>query len=186
MMLKTFRVAMVAALMGSAALATPPAGERLVHTNPSPFVVGFHAANADQSIEEWVPSGENVDRWTRMLTYQRFTNLVARGEDAPAFARRMQGLLRGACAGVQLDAITTGTENGTHVAQFGSRCPRNPQTGLPETTFFKMIDGASDLHVAQVAFRHAATADEVRWAHAQLASVVLCGPRSAAAACQTH
>ena len=53
-------------------------------------------------------------------------------------------------------------------------CPRNPQTGLPETFLILAIEGANDMHVAQVAFRRVPSAQDIAWAEAQLESVALC------------
>ena len=62
------------------------------------FVVGFEKANAEQSIVERIPAGESVERWTRMLTSQRF---VGRGRDPGprGLLTNMQGLMKSACPG---------------------------------------------------------------------------------------
>jgi hypothetical protein len=42
------------------------------------FVVGYEIAGDNQSIREEVPKGETVQKWTRMVTSQRFRNLAQR------------------------------------------------------------------------------------------------------------
>ena len=42
--------------------------ENLLTPLPDGFKVGFHEANARQSIAEYVPKDETVDDWSRMVT----------------------------------------------------------------------------------------------------------------------
>jgi hypothetical protein len=52
-------------------------------------------------------------------------------------------------------------------------CPINPSTGKPETFFAKAMPSASDMHVAQVAFRRVPSSADTSWAENYLASVKL-------------
>ena len=132
------------------------------------FVVGYQVARNGNLIIEQVPAGENVDRWTRMVTTQRFAG-VAQRADANGFLQTMIDGLSGACPGARV----TYRRPGAKLAQMRVDCPRNPATGLPETFFAKAMNGPSDMHVAQVAFRRVPTAADVAWAEKYLGGVTL-------------
>jgi hypothetical protein len=140
---------------------------------PAPgFVVGFDRANNQQSIVERVPAGETVERWTRMLTSQRF---VGRGQDPGprGLLLNMQGLMKDACPGGSTTSIIAMTVSGRPGARMRSDCPLNPETGLPETYFIVVFAGSGDLFAEQVAFRRVPSATDVAFAEAYLAKVKL-------------
>lgn len=132
------------------------------------FVVGHQVASNGNLIIEQVPAGENVDRWTRMVTTQRFAGIALR-VDANGFLQTMINGLSGACPGARV----TYRRPGAKLAQMRVDCPRNPATGLPETFFAKAMTGSSDMHIAQVAFRRVPTAKDVAWAEKYLGGVTL-------------
>jgi hypothetical protein len=136
---------------------------------PSPgFVVGYQVARDGNLIIEQVPAGETVERWTRMVTTQRFAGAAQRLSANDLLQNMIDGL-SGACPGAK---VAYRRVNG-RTAQMRVNCPRNPKTGLPETFFAKAMAGASDMHVAQVAFRRVPSATDVAWAEKYLTSVSL-------------
>ena len=132
------------------------------------FVVGHEVAKNGNYIQEQVPAGENFEKWTRMVTTQRFAG-VARETDANGFLQLMIDGLAEGCPGV---TIVYRRVSGT-TAQMRVDCPMNPKTQLPETFFAKALPGSSDMHVAQVAFRSLPKASDVAWAEKYLGSVIL-------------
>ncbi|HEU5481957.1 MAG TPA: hypothetical protein VFU80_02535 [Sphingomicrobium sp.] len=132
------------------------------------FVVGYNVERDGNSITEQVPSGETVQKWTRMVTTQRFAG-VARRTDADGFLQLMLNGLQQACPG----ATVAYRRPATRSAQMRVDCPLNPATGLPETFFAKAMPGAADMHVAQVAFRRDPSGKDVDWAEGYLAKVDL-------------
>src|SRR4051812_42210277 len=62
------------------------------------FVVGYQVARDGILIIEQVPSGESVDKWTRMVTTQRFAG-VARRTDGSGFLQNMLNGLQSGCPG---------------------------------------------------------------------------------------
>lgn len=147
------------------------------------FVVGFDRANDQQSIVERIPSGESVERWTRMLTSQRF---MGRGQDPGprGLLLNMQGLMKEACPGGSTTAITAMAVSGRPAARMRADCPLNPQTGLPETYFIVAFSGSGgDLFAEQVAFRRVPTNADVQFATSTLQQVSLCKAGSKAKGC---
>jgi len=132
------------------------------------FVTGYEFAKDGSSIVEQVPNGETVQKWTRMVTTQRFAGVAGR-TDANGFLQLMLDGLERACPGatVAYRRVAAGS------AQMRVDCPLNPATRLPETFFARAIPGAGDMHVAQVAFRRIPDADEAAWAEKYLAEVQL-------------
>jgi hypothetical protein len=123
----------IAALIAIELLSRPPV---------SGFVVGYQVEKNGNLIIEQVPNGENVDRWSRMVTTQRFAG-VARRSDGNGFLQLMLNGLQRGCPGAR---VVYRRPSGK-VAQMRVDCPRNPSTGLPEIFFAKAIPGASDMHV---------------------------------------
>jgi hypothetical protein len=174
-------VALASAPLTTPALAQQPA-ERLASPPLGGYVVGYQAANAAQAIREEVPRGETVERWTRMVTTQRFTGLAARSTPE-AYARTIVASVPRACPGAAVSPIAALTVGGRAAARFQVDCPRNGQ-GQPESFILLAIAGQSDMHVKQVAFRGARTAADLAWARGFLAATVLCGARDATARCR--
>jgi hypothetical protein len=136
--------------------------------------LGYEASQGPQSIEEYVPIGETVEDWSRMVTVQHMRNVTAQGLTAPAFIVRMQSLFASSCRGATSSDFRQFDDNGAIAAQMRANCPLNPQTQQPETTFFRAISGPADLHVVQVAFRHVPDEAETAWALEYLETVHLC------------
>ena len=169
-----------AVTLATPALAAPSEWSMRV---PAPgFVVGFDRANSEQSIVERIPTGETVERWTRMLTSQRF---MGRGRDPGprGMLLNMQGLMKEACPDGGTTAIVAMTVSGRPAARMRADCPLDSQTGLPDTYFIVAFAGASDLFAEQVAFRRVPTSADVQFATSTLQQVSLCKTGSKAKGC---
>jgi hypothetical protein len=150
------------------ALITAIAMEALLRPGLPGFVVGYEVARDGNSIVEQIPRGETVERWTRMVTTQRFAGVAGR-TDGNGFLQLMLDSLQKGCPGAKVTYRRTSGKT----AQMRIDCPLNPATGLPETFFAKGMPGARDMHVAQVAFRRVPTAADVAWAERYLTSIQL-------------
>lgn len=169
-------------LAATAPAAAQPAGERLVQAVPAGFVVGYEVSRPEASIEERVPQGETVQRWTRMVTTQRFAGAALRISPEGLLQTMANGLPAG-CPGGKAGAIRTFTVAGRPAAEFRADCPRNPSHGQPESFFARAIAGASDMHIVQVAFRRVPTKADEAWAAAHLSSVLLCASAARSGPC---
>lgn len=168
----------------SMAAAQPEAsGERIVQQPLVGFVSAHRQNLPHASIEEFVPQGETVERWTRMVTVFRFTGVAERATPLD-YARQFVGGLPAACPGAEVSAPEAIQIGNRRAARTWARCPRVPQTGLPEAFYMFAIAGAADMHVVQVAFRRVPTAADLDFAAAQLASVQLCTAGSTEPACR--
>lgn len=177
------RWAMIPAALGLPGAALAQAGpERLASPPLAGFVQGYQAANAQQSIREEVPRGETVERWTRMVTTQRFGGLAARSTPA-AYARTIVESAPRACPGAVVSPIASLTVSGRAAARFRVDCPRNRQ-GHAETFILLAVAGQSDMHVKQVAWRGAKSAADVAWGRSFLERTVLCRAGDTQAACR--
>jgi hypothetical protein len=150
-------------------------GERLVWPAAHGFVVGHHQETPQASIEEQVPKGETVENWTRMITR------ISRGPiDPMQFAVRMAASWRQACTGAKASDPVAGPRG----VDIRIDCPRNPQTGKPETMFQRTVAGGGRLYILQVAFRSVPGAEQAAWARAQLDRATLCRADSKEATCR--
>ena len=149
------------------------------------FVVGFDKANAEQAILERIPAGETVERWSRMLTSQRFVG-KARDPGPRQLLVNIQGLLAQGCPGGSTTPIVAMTVSGRPGVRMRSDCPMNPQTGLPETFFIIAFGGNNDLFAEQVAFRRAPTEADLNFAMKDLQQVRWCTGASKESACKSR
>jgi hypothetical protein len=172
----------VSALLTIAAGPPAPAGERVALAPLPGFTLAFREEGDGNLIEERIPLGETVQRWTRMVTIQRFAGVVQRA-DAATYLGIIRNNLPRSCPGGTTSAISALIVSGHRAARLRADCPRNPQTGLPETFEIVAIEGASDIHVAQVAFRRVPSAADLAWSDRQLAGVALCTGSSREPAC---
>lgn len=155
------------------------AGEWLAMPMPDGFV--SHAQTAQMgTIDERIPKGETLERWTRMITLISLNGDI----DPQVYAREFdKGLVRN-CPGAKAWPRTA-SSMGTHPAIDGRLdCPRNPETGLPETLFYRIVGLPGHIHMVQVAFRSVPDAAGVAWAEARIDGAMLCAPGSADPACK--
>lgn len=164
---------LIAVLGGGALAAQTTATERLVSPPLPGFVAAFDKANAEQSIREEIPKGETLDRWTRMITTQRFTGLAARATPSE-YAGNILGHVPQSCPGAKTSRPTSLTVSGRPAVQFQVDCPSSAG-GKPETFILLAIAGTSDMHVKQVAWRGGFTPQALGWGRDFLAKVALCG-----------
>jgi hypothetical protein len=170
-------------LLAPVATAQPAAQERLVAPALPGFVVGYTAANAQQSIREEIPRGETVEAWSRMITTQRFVG-TARAATPEVYARNTMAGIPRACPGARVSPVTGLRISGRAAAQFQVDCPRSVG-GRPETFILLCIAGRSgDMQVKQVGWRVGTTPEGLGWGRNFLAGVALCGATDRTPACR--
>jgi len=125
--------------------------ENLLMGIPSGFKVVFQDKKPQRMIVKMVPKGESPKSWDEMITVQIF---YQRGDLETAQFREevRQGWLNG-CADGDFAPLRDGRENGYAFEFWSLYCPRNPETGTPEMTYFKAIQGNDAFYSIQKAFR---------------------------------
>jgi hypothetical protein len=160
-------------------LALPAAEERLAVAMTKGFVIGHKQTAQSGSIEERVPRGETVQKWSRMITILKINTSAS----TASYAANFETVVTRACPGTTVARGTGPAGQGGVDGRMD--CPRNPSTGRPETFFFRVFGGNGNaIHMIQVAFRHMPNAKEADWARAQIAGAVLCTARSSQPACK--
>ena len=86
----------------------------------------------------------------------------------------MANLWQNACPKSSFNPITEGEANGYSATVWQLTCEYNPQTGKPEYTWFKAIQGDDSLYVTQYAFRYAPNKKEKHNALDQLRKFTVC------------
>jgi hypothetical protein len=130
-------------------------GENLLFAPPLNFKIGYYVDR--NSMTEWIPNGQTAENWTEMLTVQIFRNL--KDVSPAAFLQNVGTMYLNGCPGTPKDTINTGHVNGYVVSMLKLKCPRNPGTGKPETTVFRVIKGKDALYSVQLAWRTAPSED---------------------------
>lgn len=169
-------------LAASPVAAQQGAGERLVSPALPGFVVGYNAANAQQSMVEEVPRGESVEAWTRMVTTQRFVGLARRATVAQ-YAQNVMNAVPQSCPGAAVSPLASLTVSGRPAVRFQLDCPRSAG-GRPESFIMLAIAGANDIHVKQVAWRGGTTPAGLAWGRQVLAATVYCTAADRTPACR--
>lgn len=175
MKLKTWAAALM--LLPAVALAAPAQrGGEIVSfgTPPADFETGYQASQGEQTIVELVPKGQTVQNWERMVTLQTFAGNTRSVID---FRRAVSDGWRSACPGGNTINLSEGQENGYPYALLQMSCEHNPQSGRPEYTWIKAMRGERALYVAQYAFRHLPSREEVTDAARRLRGMSLCDTR---------
>ena len=176
-------LAIVAAMAAFPAAAQTGGGEHVGQAPLPGFFLAHRVEAGGSLIEERIPEGETVEAWSRMVTVQRFAGASRRLPPAVLLAN-IESNLRTSCPGATTTAISEATVSGRRAARMRADCPRLAETGLPESFVMLVIEGSSDLHVAQVAFRRVPTEADLAWADRHLASVVVCDRASREAVCR--
>ena len=136
---------------------------------------------SDPAMREFVPRGETVEAWTRMLTVQTVpwrTGLTPTG-----VLRMVAAGMEGACSGASPSAIEPAGLNGRDGATIRVDCPRNSQTGKAETMFARAVQGDRSITIVQAATRRVPTAKDVAWATEALSSLTFCGEADQSGRC---
>jgi len=155
---------MAALLLAQGAAAQIP--NRQVIMPPTPdFVPGYQARQGRQTIVEFVPRGQTVRNFTRMITLQ--TMPVAPGlTAASALARFGQGYV-GRCP--RASARTVPLSNGASGIRID--CPRHPATGRAETVFVRAIAMPPEMALVHITTKYFTMPAEAGWARDYLGRV---------------
>jgi len=171
-----------ALLVATSAHATSLQNENLITPLPTGFKIGWRKIIPNRmTMVEYVPSGETVNDWSRMVTVQVFFHLS--NIDPDRYIAGVANHWRAGCPGGDGKKVFGGFENGFATALWFLACPRNPQTGKPENTFFKAISGQDSLYVVQYAYRRTLSRDVATPGLRYLKTVFACDTRRADRPC---
>ena len=146
--------------------------ERLSGPEVPGFTIGYAAASDTQSIREEVPEGESTQRWSRLITTQRFGGLATR-ITPKKYAERVMRAMRKRCSGVEIDDTRSFMLAGRKAYQFEVECPVGA-TGRREAFIMLAVAGVNDMHVKQVAFRGQIVDSGLVWGRRYLDAVTFC------------
>lgn len=149
--------------------------ENLLFSPPKDFKIAFQTNRDNRLMTEWIPAAETVDDWTQMLTVQIYRGGTV---DAATFLQGVGERYMDACPGTTAKGIYTGQVNGYVASMLLLKCPKNPGTGKPETTAFRVIRGKDALYSVQRAWRAVPSDQEVDDVMHVLAKVTVCDTRA--------
>jgi len=165
---------------GLSSAAFADTGENLLIALPDGYRIDFQQKQGKAQITEMVPKAESVKNWTEMLTVQVFYGL----KSTPAqFRDRINDLWRTSCPGAQSAPLASAVENGYPVTMWLAFCPLNKETGKPELTFMKALQGKDSFYVVQKAFKFAPSKEQTATWTQYLRQVSVCDTRLPDRAC---
>ena len=152
--------------------------------------VGAQAKRPGLTMVEYIPKGQAIETWDRILTVQIFHRLPIRLAD---FMGRMKANFESQqpCDQTALNIVETKQVNGYDASLYRLTCTRNKQTGKGEFTFMLGIQGRDALYLVQRAWRGKGyAADAAPLSKAELKAwqdfvgkVEVCDPRAAEHPC---
>lgn len=156
-------IAILAAAAALAAAAPLAAAPLLMPAVPD-YVLAHSQKNATGAIAEYVPKGQNVNNYSRMIT----TNLLGGFGRVPSpaliaeFAKRYVA----GCPGAKVMAVPMGGSAGARID-----CTRHPATGKTETVFARAIPAGTDQYLAHITYRYIPMPKETQWARTFLGAM---------------
>ena len=133
--------------------------ENLLVSMPEGYKIDHQAKQNNMAISEMVPKAESVKNWTEMVTVQIFFGM--KGVTPQEFKARIASGWLKACAEGSVQQVSEARENGYPALVWMLTCPTNKQTGKPEWTWFKAIQGNDSFYVVQKAFRFEPSQEQV-------------------------
>lgn len=124
-------------------------GENLLVAIPAGYQLAYNQKTDQGEINEFVPKGETVEKWSEMITVQ----LLPAQNDNATFYATFESLAKQGCRSEFTHVIATTKENGYPVKVFQLFCTINLQTNMGEVTFIKTIEGKDKFYVVQKAWR---------------------------------
>ena len=141
-------IIVAAVMLATAGLAAAQAPQRvpdrqIVLPPMGDFVPGYQQHAGRQSIVEFVPRGQTVQRYTKIITLNTFPVPPGMTEAAAlaGFAKRYQA----ACSGTTYTVVPLANGN----AGVRLDCARNPQTGKRETVFARAVAMHPEMAIVQ-------------------------------------
>lgn len=178
--LRPWRAAAAITVLGIAAAAAQLANENLLVTIPPGYKIDYRTEQDNMVMNEMVPEDQTVQDWTEMLTVQIFHGLKTTPE---TMRDTLQRGWNADCPGATGNTVASGAEHGYPTLVWLLDCPRNPDTGKPEMTWFKAIAGNDSFYMVQKAFKFAPSKQQIAQWMGYLKAVAVCDTRLADRRC---
>lgn len=145
---------------------TPIFGQLLKMSYPKGFVGVFEKTSGDFYIQEHVPTGENQNTWTQMITVAGKKDQASKPGVTPrAVLNGMAGGFQRACPGsFAAEILTESKLSGFDAAVAVVSCGVSPTTGgkTSESALIAVVKGQTDLYTIQWAERSARSDTPIR------------------------
>ena len=160
-----------------------PQAETLLVNAPVGYKLVTQVRKGQVATVEMLPTAENLDTWTEMLTIQTFFGL--KSATPSRFRELMETQWKKACNVSESYKVAEAIERGYPIAVWYLSCDRNVQSGKPELTWFKAVQGSDSFYVVQKAFRFEPTNEQMKPWIEYLRDIRLCDTRVPSQACLT-
>ncbi len=154
--------------------------EQLQATAPAGYKIADQRRTKDSLTTKFIPGKQNLKNWTEMMTIQIFYGLKL---SLDQFKAKTEQLGSQACPGAEVAPIRQDQENGYNFILFLERCPRDPKTRKPATTWFKAIEGRDSFYVVQFATKNETTKEKITDWMQTMRRAIVCDTRLPDRAC---
>lgn len=146
-----------------ATLALPALGhaeEKLLLKPPKGYKVAAESNTEKASTAVMLPDGQSIANWTEKLS----TQVVFKQTDqSPAdFRTRSEKAALAECPGATFEKLKDGTENLYPMMAWVTKCPGAKDSGKPEWTWSKAVQGRENFYLVQKAHRFEPNAKQLK------------------------
>jgi hypothetical protein len=165
----------------AAAPSPNPKGEFLVTPIPEGFKLGAMDRTPKLQVTEYIPVGETVENWSRIVT--EMINQGVPNADPDGLPTVMSKGWTQKCPGGSARKVVGNVENGYRASIWMFLCPSAPGTNKPESMWIKVISGSDRLYSVQYAYRSPPTREMLAPTMGYLKGVFVCDTRRADRPC---
>jgi len=147
--------------------------EKLMGVPNENFEIGYESYTDEIAMTEFVPVGETVQKWSRMITIQSLIGY--RPKTLESFARKFTQLVINQCSTSDHEIIWRNVQYGYNSMVLAVSCHENLVTGLSEHMLVKVIQGDDALYVVQKAWKYEPNDDQLNNWFEEMGSFIVCG-----------
>ena len=147
--------------------------EKLMGVPNENFEIGYESNTDEIAMTEFVPVGETVQKWSRMITIQSLIGY--RPKTLESFATKFTQLVIAQCSKSDQEIIWSNVQYGYNSMVLAISCHENLETGLPEYMLVKAIQGDDALYVVQKAWKYEPNDDQLNNWFEEMGSFIVCG-----------
>jgi hypothetical protein len=154
-------VAVSIAMLASVGLGRAGDTEKLLLKPPKGYKLTTETSAAKEAIATLLRDGDGGPSWTEKITAQ---TLFGSAEQSPeAYRDAAQKAAAASCPGVRFERLKPGgTENLYPMAMWSETCPQAKDSGKPEITWVKAVQGRDNFYVLRATMRAEPTAKQLK------------------------
>ncbi|WP_296224590.1 hypothetical protein [Ralstonia sp. UBA689] len=162
-------------LLAGSASAQPVQNETLMVAAPDGYTIANSGRRNNAEVTQMVPSGQNVNDWTEMVTVQIYPDVNAFTFNT--YAAGLEERFKAACESAEAHALKRAEKNGYDTEYWELNCQVKDGAHTPSVTWFKMLRGNDRLYVVLKAFLMEPSKEQIKTTAQYLKNISVCDTR---------